>query len=174
MKTNSTELIGKRLSFYKLFKDNKLLIEIPTIQRDYAQGRKNKGEVRELFLQALCNYLEENVADRDLDFVYGSSENEDGVDKFIPLDGQQRITTLFLLHWYLALSSGNQKGFRELMLFENKSRFTYLTRPSSSEFVDALLLYEIDINNLLELPNEKNNRLSETIKNKGWYFLSWS
>lgn len=32
----------------------------------------------------------------NLDFIYG---NLDG-DTFLPLDGQQRLTTLFLLHWY--------------------------------------------------------------------------
>ena len=34
-----------------------------------------------------------------LDFVYGEVEN----GTLRPLDGQQRLTTLFLLHWYLAL-----------------------------------------------------------------------
>ncbi len=34
-------------------------------------------------------------------FVYGSVEGI-GETRFLPLDGQQRLTTLFLLHWYLA------------------------------------------------------------------------
>jgi uncharacterized protein with ParB-like and HNH nuclease domain len=45
------------------------------------------------------SYLEENKPNRDLDFVYGSTEQEEEIEKFIPLDGQQRLTTLFLLQW---------------------------------------------------------------------------
>lgn len=174
MKNKSSDLVGKRLSFHQLFNDHKYFVEIPTIQRDYAQGRTNKSEVRELFLQALYDYLNENTPDRDLDFVYGSTENEDGIIKFIPLDGQQRLTTLFLLHWYLATISGNIGKFKELLLHNEKSRFTYLTRPSSKEFVDALLNNEIDYNKLLDSTNSLDNVLSSTIKDKGWYYLSWS
>ena len=99
--TTDTKLIGERESFYKLFSDNDYMIEIPTIQRDYAQGRKSTGEVRELFLQALYDYLEDNIPNRDLDFVYGSNEIDRGEIKFIPLDGQQRLTTINIL--YVAL-----------------------------------------------------------------------
>ena len=77
--------------------DRKLKISIPTIQRDYAQGRKDAAIIRDKFLDEIFNRLdkEENLF---LDFVYGSIE--DG--KFIPIDGQQRLTTLFLLHLYFA------------------------------------------------------------------------
>ena len=110
---------GKRYSFYQLLKEKKYSIEIPIIQRDYAQGRKSKGEVRDLFLQALYDYLEDNIPNRDLDFVYGSTEVEEGNEKFIPLDGQQRLTTLFLLHWYLASISENDLRTSTLLMFMN-------------------------------------------------------
>jgi hypothetical protein len=164
---------GKRYSFYQLLKEKKYSIEIPIIQRDYAQGRKSKGEVRDLFLQALYDYLEDNIPNRDLDFVYGSTEVEEGNEKFIPLDGQQRLTTLFLLHWYLATISGNIEDFREVLVKDDKSKFTYLTRTSSSEFCDALLQNTIDFANLLPNDKDKKNSLSKTIKDCGWYFLSW-
>lgn len=45
-----------------------------------------------------ASYLEEGMSHRDLDFVYGSSKRIGDVTYFIPLDGQQRLTTLFLLH----------------------------------------------------------------------------
>ena len=67
-------------------------IVIPIIQRDYAQGRTSYtvNRVRERFLNALkdaiCN---EPVT---LDFVYGDID-ENG--QMTPLDGQQRLTTLF-------------------------------------------------------------------------------
>ena len=92
---------GKSLTFYGLF-DVVEAIEIPILQRDYAQGRKEEGEVRTLFLNSLFQALNSNDESRqplDLDFVYGNFE--DGQSKtFSVLDGQQRLTTLFLLHWY--------------------------------------------------------------------------
>lgn len=75
-------------------------IRIPIIQRDYAQGRKDlrvRG-VRNKFLQALHDALS-GKRTLLLDFVYGEVEE----DCFVPFDGQQRLTTLFLLHWYAAV-----------------------------------------------------------------------
>lgn len=168
------ELVSKRFSFYQLFAEFDFTVEIPSIQRDYAQGRESKFEVRELFLSALFDYLQENLPNRDLDFVYGSTEKLNGSNKFIPLDGQQRLTTLFLLHWYLANRSGNIEEFRRLFLVQNKSRFTYTTRPSSSEFIDALVINDINLGKQLPADDGKSNSLSKTIKDKGWFFLSWT
>ena len=42
---------GEVISFWELLKKHK--IEIPIIQRDYAQGRKDKEEIRDSFLNAL-------------------------------------------------------------------------------------------------------------------------
>ncbi len=165
---------GKRKTFYELFSKDNYKIEIPIIQRDYAQGRESKSEVRELFLQALYEYLDQNIPNRDLDFVYGSTENDVNLEKFIPLDGQQRLTTLFLLHWYLANISGNFPKFKETMFANNKSKFTYLTRTSSSEFCDALFKNSIDIPNLEANNYLGNNSVTDAIKDSDWYYLSWS
>lgn len=177
MKSNEIDIqSGERLSFYKLFTEKGYHIEIPIIQRDYAQGRASSFEVRATFLDALYKYLEEDIPNRDLDFVYGSITNN-GFAKFIPLDGQQRLTTLFLLHWYLANRSGNFFNFRNVLAFtegENfKSKFTYETRTSSREFCDELMANDIDLQNLLPADKDKKNCLSKTIQNCGWYYLSW-
>ena len=166
---------GERLTFFQLFDEKEYHIEIPIIQRDYAQGRIASFEVRDLFLDALYNYLDENIKNRDLDFVYGSlTEGEDKSDvKFIPLDGQQRLTTLFLLHWYLANKDSQLDFFKEKIQKENKSKFTYETRTSSREFCDALLLNEVELTQLLPPDENQNNSLSKTIKDSAWYFLSW-
>ena len=76
-------------------------ILIPMIQRDYAQGRTDKKatDVRN-------NLLNDIFSDNDVhfDLVFGSKEKRiiDGKEKncFIPVDGQQRLTTLFLLYLY--------------------------------------------------------------------------
>jgi hypothetical protein len=163
------EITDKRLSFYKLFSDKRYRVLIPIIQRDYAHGRDSAKEVRDTFLDVLFDYLEENKPNRDLDFVYGSLNEENGIINFIPLDGQQRLTTLFLLHWYLSQISENTEKkdeFYNALFKDNKSMFTYETRSSSSEFCDALVEHGIDFSKLTD-------SLSETIENSSWSYLSW-
>jgi hypothetical protein len=175
---NIEHISGKRLTFYELIKQYH--IQIPIIQRDYAQGRVTAHEIRDSFLDALLAYLEENKKHRDLDFVYGNQSNEaiDDETKFIPLDGQQRLTTLFLLHWYLAIKDGEIAELSKHLMFSKqgeipKSKFTYETRTSSREFCDSLLLADVDLQMLLESDKGKSNSLSKTIKDSSWYFLSW-
>ena len=88
------------ISFCQLVKECQR-IEVPLIQRDFAQGREAQKDVRNDFLGALHAALALPAGDKklpmNLDFVYGSMEIGD-TPRFLPLDGQQRLTTLFLLH----------------------------------------------------------------------------
>ena len=161
---------SKQLSFYQLFSKEKYCVEIPIIQRDYAQGRITANEVRKDFLEALYNYLEENKPKRDLDFVYGDVN----ASVFIPLDGQQRLTTLFLLHWYLALRDNNYADFQKMLTNTEGAKFRYKTRISSTDFCNALIKNNIDLNNLNISKDTQKPSLSETIKDKAWYFSSWA
>src|SRR5262249_41172276 len=130
---------GERLSFAALFERHPV-VRIPILQRDYAQGRAVEAEVRVAFLQALRDALDKPKDDPtlplDLDFIYGSL---DSGGAFAPLDGQQRLTTLLLLHWYLATKDGHMPDFVRKPAPARGARFTYATRPSSREFFDALL-----------------------------------
>lgn len=142
-------------------------VEIPIIQRDYAQGRKNKKKIRNDFLDSLINAFTNKEV--ELDFIYGSEENK----LFQPLDGQQRLTTLFLLHWFIA-------NKEKLLSDEVKNRlvkFTYETRSSSREFCKDLICKSIDYQNLLPIDNNNDisieNQLSKTIKNAPWFVISW-
>jgi len=114
-------------TFWNFLKEN--TIEIPIIQRDYAQGRLGKENLRKNFLADLKNALDSNEIMK-LDFVYGSIEK----DYLNPLDGQQRLTTLWLLHWYIALRAG-ELNEENCKIFK---KFTYETRISSREFCDNL------------------------------------
>ncbi|MCI5140162.1 MAG: DUF262 domain-containing protein [Candidatus Electrothrix sp. ATG1] len=147
---------GKIYSFWQLLKEEK--IEIPIIQRDYAQGREDKKEIRMAFLRALHKSLSTENQGK-LDFVYGSKSN--GV--FQPLDGQQRLTTLFLLHWYASLKDNSSTNEVKEIL----SRFTYETRASSREFCNEL------VNNFVSFEEITNNNISEIITDSSWFFLSW-
>ncbi|MCR5837067.1 MAG: DUF262 domain-containing protein, partial [Lachnospiraceae bacterium] len=117
----------KTITFWNFLKEN--TIEIPIIQRDYAQGRLGKENLRKNFLADLKNALDSNETMK-LDFVYGSIEK----DYLNPLDGQQRLTTLWLLHWYVALRAGELNNDNCAIL----KKFTYETRISSREFCEKL------------------------------------
>jgi len=145
-------------------------IEVPLIQRDYAQGRETEKDVRDDFLKALHGALslppEDPKLPLNLDFVYGSME-EGKSGSFLPLDGQQRLTTLFLLHWYTAWRDGLNSEF-ESMLWDGKhSRFTYGVRPSSTEFFDQLVRY------IPCMTPDKVSSVRKLIEDQSWFFLHW-
>jgi hypothetical protein len=56
----------------------------------------------------------------NLDFIYGSMESHRPSD-FLPLDGQQRLTTLFLLHWYMAWRDGQHPQFESMLCGRQRS-----------------------------------------------------
>lgn len=138
-------------SFSKLFGQDIdghiiLEIEIPLIQRDYAQGRQteNVNRIRENFIDTLCKALLPDATAIDLDFVFGDVVIEDkNQGKFYPLDGQQRLTTLFLLHCYLAWRTGVRA--------QNQSwrKFSYATRPGARDFCDFLVRCQPDYSGML-------------------------
>ena len=161
---------SEQLSFYKLFAEKKYNIEIPIIQRDFAQGRNSATQVRKEFLDALHQYLYEGKPFRDLDFVYGDVDERGNL---VPLDGQQRLTTLFLLHWYLAQKDGQYEAFKSIVFTERTSKFTYKTRTSSQDFCNALLENGLELTDLLPPDENQGNAISKTIKDSPWYFLSW-
>ena len=90
---------GELKTLLQLLKDC-VRVVIPKIQRDYAQGRIDPEdsnlckEVREDLVAAIQRALLKNEP-LILDYVYGSS---DSAGFFYPIDGQQRMTTLFLLY----------------------------------------------------------------------------
>ena len=160
---------GSQQSFSSLFNEIEG-IEIPIIQRDYAQGRPQEIEVRTAFLESLKTAL---VADDsgyglDLDFVYGSIMHGEG-ELLSVLDGQQRLTTLFLLHWYLAARDGRLDHFKDRFTKAGRSRFSYATRPSSSEFFHALACADFD----LPEPSTRLQTISAMIVDCNWFFLAW-
>ncbi|MBL0056269.1 MAG: DUF262 domain-containing protein, partial [Chitinophagaceae bacterium] len=76
---------------------------VPQIQRDYAQGRESELELRKGFITKIKQTIQDNEPKLNLDFIYGYTEKESKEEEvFIPLDGQQRLTTLWLTHWLLA------------------------------------------------------------------------
>ena len=110
---------------------------IPKIQRSYAHGRKEEKQVREAILNEMFDAMRDGK-DAEFGFIYGSINN--GV--FELLDGQQRITTLYLLYAYVYIRE--RGGVPDWM----RGRFAYETRTSSTDFVNKLAsLANFGINN---------------------------
>ena len=164
---------GERMSFIQLIE--KYNVVVPVIQRDYAQGRTTEKptEVRKGFVSNLISYLQAPEGEiHDLDFVYGTVVD----NEFIPLDGQQRLTTLFLLHLYVASKSDKYVEFVELMKRDGRCRFEYKTRQSSTMFCESLLTEKVILPNCNTEEGDVNNTfatLQEKIKDQGWFFISW-
>lgn len=106
-------------------------ISIPIIQRDYAQGREKETSIRNRFLRSIFSSLQ-NDEILELDFVYGSISKLNDLNFFQPLDGQQRLTTLFLINWYV-INRELQDVERQEQLLKLQN-FSYETRTSSRLF----------------------------------------
>lgn len=134
-------LNNQTYTLFTLFREYDVIL-IPSLQRSYAHGRldDNATEVRTKFLTDLHETLEKVDGSRSLDLVYGEGRRSDGKKIFTLLDGQQRLTTLFLLHCFFA---GVSKGNISWMKTEGEPKFRYKTRDSSSDF--CALLADEDI-----------------------------
>ena len=145
------------ISFWELLSEC-TKIEIPIIQRDYSQGRDNEKtkKIRNVFLDSLIKAIESENESLELDFVFGDINN--GI--FQPLDGQQRLTTLYLLYWYFAYKTGNLSRNKD-----NFKKFTYETRISSREFCNELVEKGEQLG--------EGETLIEKITDASWFFISW-
>jgi hypothetical protein len=136
-------------------------VRIPIIQRDYAQGRDNEkaNEVRKNLIKDIETCLDHGGKPIDFNFVYGTVA--DGV--FYPVDGQQRLTTLYLLHWFLAYNCDKFDGFKTL------KGFSYMTRNSASEFFALLKNPNDELRGLVKV----SKNLRKDIENQCWFQVEW-
>jgi hypothetical protein len=146
-------------TFWELISHYK--INIPIIQRDYAQGRDEEEVKREKFLNVIFGKLNEEKSDNplDLDFVYGRIKD----NVFYPIDGQQRLTTLFLLHWYLSVKENILEVEKNKLI-----KFVYDTRISSREFCKSLIEEKIEIPTI-----SSHNNFIDQIQDYHWFRSIW-
>ena len=131
------------------------------IQRDYAQGRTDK-KAQEVRANLLNDIFDNEKKSIHFDLIFGSCENrkENDGEKhcFIPVDGQQRLTTLFLLYLY-----GQKAGETNTEL--DLSKFSYDTRRAATDFCESITRKE------WSLPNDK--KVSDVIKDSVWFMNYW-
>ena len=153
---NPNNNTGREMTFWSLI--NKYSISIPIIQRDYVQGRDKEQVIgaRQNLLDDMRRVVEDGKL--DLNFVYGKVHG----DIFIPLDGQQRLTTLFLLHWFAFLKA---RDFDKLKVL---AKFSYETRVNSRRFIKDLVN---EAQSITALPHE--TPISNQIKDQSWFWMEW-
>lgn len=156
-------------------------IEIPMIQRDYAQGRVKEykdsnaviNDTGSRFLKAIFNSLKSD-SEMELEFIYGSVEERDVKRSsrkdyvYIPLDGQQRLTTLFLLYWYCSMRELPVETGERTAMLKLLSKFTYLTRTSSRIFCESICDPE-----KMESIHLGCSKVSALIENCPWYYKEY-
>jgi hypothetical protein len=174
MSNNENIQITKEQTLLKMLEKHEIVI--PIIQRDYAQGRENDNvvEIRENFIKDIFSKLIDNQKLK-LSFVYGTEEGT----QYIPYDGQQRLTLVYLLTLYLTEYSG------ERIIIESNneninilSKFYYKTRDFSSDFCAYLTLNKDGFfyNNILsDIKYDKDHQydLKNKIINDNNFFSAW-
>ena len=160
-----------------ILRGTKTDIVIPRLQRNYAQGRKSAEDIREAFANDIVRAFTD-AKPLSVDYIYGRSreyeeDNELRIE-FVALDGQQRLTTFFLLHWLLAIREHASDAFLELFSHKPngvaKSRFCYKTRKSANDFCNLLIkIVEEDKDIAVDLGNAP----SAFLKNRVEYHLAW-
>ena len=132
----------------------KYSVKIPIIQRDYVQGRMGKIQnIGKIFIEELFKSLI-NGTNINLNFIYGRITED---NTFEPIDGQQRLTTMFLVTLFIAVK---EKKTEELKEFKD---FSYAVRESSEDFCAKLK------NNLKTIPEN----IKDSIKNEKWFIEDW-
>ena len=144
----------KFLTFWKLVQEKKIVI--PIIQRDYAQGRGGTSDtdsgsrrrkdsaqesdirrIRKGLIYGICEAAVDKTP-MNLNFVYGEEVVDDKINTklFIPIDGQQRLTTLFLVHWYFFAMASYEEHRNKLQILKNN--FSYQTRSTTKRCCENL------------------------------------
>lgn len=169
-------------------------VRIPQLQRDYVQGSDKAKEIRDLFICDLVETLSADTPEAKqktlhLDFIYGStyeeapasglhphwkegelhfdtpnSDDNEPTKVFLPLDGQQRLTSLWLLHWMLCPETEADAAKKLL------SHFSYATRSSSRRFCAALVAHIGDGELKQQL---KINKAKSALMEAPWFLPAW-
>ncbi len=160
-------------------------IEIPIIQRNYVQG--NDKTIRRHFVKYLVKALTQQSS-VELDFVYGAERQDTQLTDncapnncalqvgkvLIPLDGQQRLTTLWLLHGYLLALEQVSNNPEQLSPEKREAqcqllaRFVYETRQSAKDFC-GYWLQEVTQRACRELVDKP----SKYLRNCAWFDPEW-
>ena len=138
-------------TFQEVFIDCKRNIQIPLLQRDYVQGGRESVIVP--FLEQLVSAVLNEDCTVNLNYIYGYEEK----DGFIPIDGQQRLITLWLLHLYIY--SQQSLVFPVDLEFESREFADAFSKKLKEKLSDALKLTGV--------------KLKDYIVDSPWFVTGW-
>jgi hypothetical protein len=114
---------------FKKFNDSNIPVEIP----------------QDMELQtAFHEFYKKRNLTSNIGFIYAYND-EQYPGRYFLIDGQQRITTMFLV--LLALARRNKsckESFKRTYLIENQSKLDYRVRESSHDFINKLIPFVLD------------------------------
>lgn len=150
-------------TFYNTFIAGKKNILIPALQRDYVQA--SDDNLSEGIISNLVHDMYEATCGKkvvDLNYIYGYSKN----GCFIPIDGQQRLTTLWLFHLYLRELCHRSDDFPLL---------EYMTREYAKDFF-CELQHPGRLFSAIENAHKREHSCSlreEIEEHCAWFIPSW-
>ena len=157
-------ITGKSYKLTDLFsKDNKIII--PDLQRDYCWGTTSDKDGNNLVAKFFDSLYENKEKELNLGLLYGY---EAPLGHIQLCDGQQRITTLFLLLGML--NKNTDDSFRRLLISESEENddwepyLQYAIRESSLYFLSDLTRFFFIDNKTLKV---------DEIKRQPWYFKDY-
>ena len=150
------------------------------ILENFLKKYKDERDKRDRFVDQLLKALSDPNDEVQLTFIYGKQEraqhlsNVNHTDSFVPLDGQQRLTTLFLLSWILIQKvKTDEQVFSSIeampkykSFYKGLNSFCYQTRTSSEEFCSSIISEEIK--GVKQLP------ISKRIMSQSWANDEWN
>ncbi len=130
---------------------------IPEIQRDYVWSTSEVNDI----LDSIKDGFENNDIPY-LGFIYAYNDN-DYVYKYFLIDGQQRMTTIFLI--MVALYYKLEKDFPEHIIKNGKIKLDYKVRQSTHDFLYDFINF---------LNNNKGLVLDDKLINEqNWYHINY-
>lgn len=111
------------------------IIIVPEMQRDYVWSVTSDNVYKLLKMISEASKNQTNIG-----FVYACQQD----NSLCLIDGQQRITTLVLLAFYLSLKGDGEKwkSFQRMIAPNKTLRFTYRVRKVAEDFMKYLFLSE--------------------------------
>lgn len=168
MKNNAEKKMIEQIQTYRF--------EIPTYQRLYAWG--------ETEINTLLDDMKKAHNDNKKEYFIGNittSIDKDDKDKFVLIDGQQRLTTLWFIGFYLASQECGkwQKKWQNFIMQDENLRIAMPIRDNEESALKALIRKIADFKG--ENSNKKNEKLSiflpnninEKINEAFGYIESW-
>jgi uncharacterized protein with ParB-like and HNH nuclease domain len=159
-------------------------IIVPEIQRDYVWKAENvnklltsildnnqkqsKQEISDEELEKLSPALRDKVSRElkktinycNIGFLYAYSDSE-MPGRYILIDGQQRMTTLFLLLLSLSVKEDKQDRFKNAYFKDEILKFDYKVRASAHDFMVNFVKHILDKKNI------------DAITDQYWYFTGY-